>query len=336
MFVDEVKLTVVSGDGGDGCVSFLREKFRPKGGPDGGDGGTGGDVVLMADPQLSTLLDQRYRPLYEAKRGVHGSGGRRHGAGGETLVIRVPCGTVVTDLDLNQQIADLSEPEDSFVAAKGGKGGLGNARFATSTRQSPDFTTDNEQGTERRLLLELKVIADVGLVGLPNAGKSTLLSVLSSARPKVASYPFTTLDPHLGIVSLGGYTTCVIADIPGLIEGASDGKGLGHKFLKHIERTRVLLVLVDGGSDSVEEDCEVLHGELEAYHPGLWTDRPHMIVLTKSDTWLEPPEIPDHWDQPLTISAEAGEGLDGLRRRISAVLDEAGAQETADDLASSV
>ena len=314
MFVDEVKLTVVSGDGGDGCVSFLREKFRPKGGPDGGDGGTGGDVVLMADPQLSTLLDQRYRPLYEAKRGVHGSGGRRHGAGGETLVIRVPCGTVVTDLDLNQQIADLSEPEDSFVAAKGGKGGLGNARFATSTRQSPDFTTDNEQGTERRLLLELKVIADVGLVGLPNAGKSTLLNRLAGSEILEADMLFATLDPTTRRIDLPDGQELLLTDTVGFV------RNLPHRLVEAFKATLEEAVLADflvHVLDASEPELERLCGTtLEVMAELGAEDKPVLTVLNKIDR-LEDPQrlkaLQALFPEAVSISARSGEGLDTLQ-----------------------
>jgi GTP-binding protein len=245
VFIDEVEIEVVAGKGGDGCVSFRREKYIPKGGPNGGDGGKGGDVVVEATSNLSTLLDYRYRKKNRAENGKPGGPNNRTGANGEDLVLKVPCGTLVYDADTGALLGDLVEKGERVVVARGGRGGKGNARFATPTRQAPDFAQPGKEGERRRIRFELKLIAEVGLVGLPNAGKSTLISRISSARPKIASYPFTTLVPNLGVVNLGGYRHCVVADIPGIVDGAHQGVGLGLRFLKHIERTRVLLLLVD-------------------------------------------------------------------------------------------
>ncbi len=244
-FVDQVRILVRAGDGGDGAVAFRREKFVERGGPSGGDGGNGGSVVLVADPQLTTLLDYRYQQHHRAKSGQHGMGSDRNGAAAEDLILRVPVGTLVIDANNGTQLSDLNSPGQRFVAAKGGRGGLGNMNFATSTRQTPRFAQEGTAGEERHLVLELKLLADVGLVGFPNAGKSTLISRVSRARPKIAAYPFTTLVPNLGMVQYKDGRSFVMADIPGLIEGASDGAGLGDQFLRHIERCRILIHLVD-------------------------------------------------------------------------------------------
>jgi GTPase len=256
MFVDEASIHVKAGDGGNGCVSFRREKYIPKGGPDGGDGGNGGSVVFVADPHKDTLLDFSGKHHWTAPRGEAGMGKKMFGKGGEDLVIPVPPGTMVFDLDQGILLADLNEPGRRIVIARGGKGGRGNWHFRTPTNQAPRYAEPGEEGQERRLRLELKLIADVGLVGMPNAGKSTLLRAISAARPKVADYPFTTLEPQLGIVELTGYRRLVVADIPGLIEGAQHGAGLGHAFLRHIERTKIIVHLLDlfplDGSDPSE------------------------------------------------------------------------------------
>ncbi len=284
-FVDYVKIHVKSGKGGKGCVSFRREKFIPRGGPDGGDGGNGGDVIIKADPQLYTLLDHRYRKNYHAENGQHGMGKNRHGRNGKDMIIRVPAGTVVKDAETGRIIADLNSPDAQCVVAKGGRGGLGNAHFATPTRQAPRYAQPGEPGQEKDLILELKLIADVGLIGLPNAGKSTLISRISGARPKIADYPFTTLVPNLGVVKVDDLRSFVVADIPGLIEGAHSGAGLGHRFLRHVERTRLLLHLVDVSemTDGLpSSNLEKINKELELYSSEL-SRKPQIIVATKID-----------------------------------------------------
>ena len=288
-FIDEASVSVSAGDGGDGCVSFRREKFVPRGGPDGGDGGRGGDVVLVADRNLATLLDPRIRREYRASAGAPGRGANKSGRGGGDLVVRVPQGTLVRDLDAPEgaePLADLTRDGERFVAARGGRGGRGNARFATATRQAPDFAEPGAAGESRRLQLSLKLLADVGLVGLPNAGKSTLLKSISKARPRVADYPFTTLYPVLGVAELS-HRRFVVADIPGLIEGASEGAGLGDRFLRHIERTRVLVHLLDAGgavlaSRDPLDDYDAIRSELGAYEPSL-LERTELVALNKID-----------------------------------------------------
>lgn len=252
-FVDYVKIYVKAGDGGRGCVSFRREKYVPKGGPDGGDGGKGGDVIIRASSELHTLLDHRYQKTYKAKRGEHGKGSKMKGKDGEDLIIQVPIGTVVKDADSEEILADLDEDGKDLIVARGGKGGLGNAHFATPINQTPRYAQPGQKGEEKWIILELKLLADVGLIGLPNAGKSTLISIISSARPQIADYPFTTLTPVLGVVKYKDYQSFVVADIPGLIEGAHKGAGLGHQFLRHVERTSILLHLVDV-SDYLQSD----------------------------------------------------------------------------------
>lgn len=291
MFIDRAKIWVKAGDGGDGVTAFRREKFIPRGGPSGGDGGKGGDVCLESDEGLNTLLHLRYNPEHKAERGHHGEGSNRSGKEGEDVIIRVPVGTQVFNAETNELLFDFTEPETKYLAAKGGKGGWGNSHFATATRQAPRYHYTGRPGEERELQLELKLIADVGLVGFPNAGKSTLISVISAAKPKIADYPFTTIEPNLGVVDLGNYRTFIVADIPGLIEGASQGAGLGDRFLRHIERTKLILHLVDvsslSGRDPVE-DYEVINGELAAYSREL-AYRPQIVVATKIDA-LDDPE----------------------------------------------
>src|SRR5512147_2140440 len=285
-FVDEVRIRVKAGDGGDGAVAWRREKFIPRGGPAGGDGGNGGSVVLVVDPQLSTLLDYRYVREHKAKSGGHGLGSDMNGADAPDLVLRVPPGTVVKDYATGETIADLGEAHQRFVVAKGGRGGLGNMNFATSTNQAPRYAQDGTPGEERDLVLELKLLADVGIVGYPNAGKSTLISRISRARPKIADYPFTTLVPNLGVVAWRGERSFVVADIPGLIEGAHEGAGLGHQFLRHIERCRVLVHLVDGASPepgrSPKADLDAIDRELALYSPVL-AKKPQIVAVTKVD-----------------------------------------------------
>jgi len=281
-FIDEAYITVASGKGGNGCVSFRREKYIPKGGPDGGDGGDGGDVILRVNPSLSTLSDIRYKKKYLAGNGRGGKGKKMNGERGKSVFIDVPAGTVVYEDKSDKLLADLIHPGQLFVAAKGGKGGKGNARFATSTRQTPDFAERGKDGQRRNLRLELKLLADVGLVGLPNSGKSTLISTISSARPKIADYPFTTLAPNLGIVRYGEYSSFVVADIPGLIEGAHMGKGLGDRFLRHIERTKILVLIIESVSEQIIRDYKKVIRELEAYDISLMQKK-RIIALSKTD-----------------------------------------------------
>jgi len=285
MFVDQIRLTARAGDGGNGCVSFRREKFVPKGGPDGGDGGRGGSVVLEADTSYTTLVHLHQRRIVRAERGHHGQGATKTGASGDDVVLPVPAGTVVRDADTGEQLGDLVEPGQRLVVARGGRGGRGNTRFKSATNRAPRRADPGEPGEQRELELELKLLADLGLVGLPNAGKSTLLSRVSAARPKIADYPFTTIEPNLGVVCApdDDLRTLVLADIPGLIEGAHGGAGLGIQFLRHIERCRALVHLVDlGDPTSVADRVEVIRSELRAFSPHL-TERPWVLVGTKLD-----------------------------------------------------
>ncbi|RMH19392.1 MAG: GTPase ObgE, partial [Gemmatimonadetes bacterium] len=308
------------------------------GGPAGGDGGDGGSVVLVADPQLTTLADFRYKQHYRAERGQHGGGNRRTGRSGEDLLLRVPPGTIARDADTGEFLGELLEPGDRVVVARGGRGGRGNARFASATRQAPRKWEPGEEGEERRIALELKLIADIGLVGEPNAGKSTLLSAVSRARPKVADYPFTTLEPNLGVVELSDYRSFVMADIPGIIEGAHEGKGLGHQFLRHIERTRTLALLVPVDAPDPQGEYETLRGELERYSPEL-AGRPHCVVLSKADLLApdaSPPrvEAPDAWGTFLVSSATRrglDELLEALWERTRLALERERAAEGGDD-----
>src|SRR5437870_5453971 len=293
MFLDRVKIRVKAGNGGDGVTAFRREKFVPRGGPSGGDGGVGGNVWMVSDEGLNTLLHLRYNPEHKAERGRHGEGSSRHGKDGADAIVKVPVGTQVFDPESNELLFDFTEPEQRYLAAKGGKGGWGNAHFATSTRQAPKFHYTGRPGGEKELQLELKLIADVGLVGFPNAGKSTLISVISAAKPKIADYPFTTLEPNLGVVDMGDFKTFVVADIPGLIEGASSGAGLGDRFLRHVERTKLILHLVDVSSISGRspvEDYEIINRELANYNQDL-AERPQIVVATKIDALDEPERL---------------------------------------------
>lgn len=320
MFLDEVHIFVKAGDGGRGCVSFRREKFVPRGGPDGGDGGHGGSVVVRASRHWSTLAHLYDRHHVKAGRGEHGRGSNQTGASGEDALIEVPCGTVVKDLDSGEVLADLVEEAAQVAAARGGRGGRGNQHFATPTNQAPRRAEPGTPGEERHIQLELRLLADIGLVGLPNAGKSTLLSRISAARPKIADYPFTTLTPHLGVVSRhGGERSLVFADLPGLIEGAHLGAGLGYRFLRHVERCRVLLHLVDlAGEQGVREQVRVLREELELYDPELLARR-SLLVGTKVDALSDPTrgtelealaaELGVGW---VVISAVSGQGLDRM------------------------
>jgi len=329
MFVDEVEVFVKAGDGGRGCVSFRREKFVPRGGPDGGDGGAGGSVLLEADPNLGTLLDFHFKRHYRARRGEHGRGSDQHGASAPDLLLRVPPGTVVLDRDSGQPLGDLTRPGQRLVVARGGRGGRGNARFATSTRRAPRIAEPGGTGEARRLRLELKLLADVGLVGFPNAGKSTLVSRLSAARPRIAPYPFTTLAPHLGLVRIDERQSFVLADLPGLVPGAHQGKGLGLRFLRHVERTRVLVHLLDldpaTGRDPVE-DYRALLGELRAYSP-LLAERAQLVAANKVDLPGALPRLrrverfcARAGLDCYPISALTGEGLPALAGALAALL----------------
>lgn len=285
MFYDYAKVNVKAGDGGNGIVAFRREKYVPKGGPAGGDGGKGGSIILRADEGLRTLIDFRYQTHYKGKRGDHGSGAKQHGRSADDIVLRVPVGTVVRDADTKKLLGDLRHHGQEIVVAQGGRGGRGNARFVSSTHRAPAFAENGEKGEERWITLELKLLADVGLVGFPNVGKSTIISRVSAAKPKIANYHFTTLEPNLGMVRVDTGRSFVIADVPGLVEGAAEGAGLGHRFLRHVERTRVLVHVVDlSGSEGRDplEDLAVIRGELERYAPQL-NEKPMVIVANKVD-----------------------------------------------------
>jgi len=328
-FIDEARIEVVGGDGGNGVVSFRREKYVPRGGPDGGNGGRGGDVALAVDTNLSTLQDFRYRTRYAAGRGQHGSGNNRSGADGESVELAVPPGTVVRDARSGEVIADLVEPGERVVVARGGRGGRGNAAFAGPTRQAPRRAEAGRPGEEREIVLELRLLADVGLVGSPNAGKSTLLSRLSAARPKIADYPFTTLTPNLGVVAPEKGWSFVVADIPGLIEGASQGKGLGSRFLRHIERTLILCLLIEVVHPDPEGEYAGLIAELGAWSPAL-LDLPRVAVWSKADL-AEPPEDVafEGAIETVTISAVTGRGLDRLVGVLGRVIRETREREEA-------
>jgi GTP-binding protein len=317
-FVDEAQLNVQAGDGGAGCVSFRREGPVAFGGPNGGDGGKGGDIWLVADRNVASLLAFKDHPHRKAENGVHGMGKDMHGRRGKDLEVHVPEGTVVTNLYTGELLADLANHGDRWMAAAGGRGGRGNAKFASNRRRAPTFAEQGEHGEEEWLKLELKLMADVALVGFPNVGKSTLISVVSAAKPKIANYPFTTLEPNLGVVRMPGLTEFVMADIPGLIEGASEGKGLGHQFLKHIERARVLCVMVDLAdieAPAPEEQERILLNELEQYQPEL-LERPRLVVGTKSDSAVH------DWDGEM-ISSITQQGVRELVQRLSTLVFEA-------------
>ena len=329
MFYDQAKIYVRAGDGGDGMISFRREKYVPFGGPNGGDGGRGGDVVLIVNPKLNSLAGFHRGIHFRAHHGKHGGSSNKTGADGESLLVQVPPGTLARDAETDELLADLTEPEQQVVIASGGRGGRGNARFATSTNQAPRVAERGEPGQERWLTLELKLIADVGIIGVPNAGKSTLLSVISAARPKIADYPFTTLSPNLGVVYLDDYTSFVVADIPGLIEGAHTGAGLGHDFLRHIERTRLLIHLLDGASTDPLHDWSQIDQELTLYNPEL-DKRPQIIVLNKMDleeaSLLWWPEVQakaaTQGLETMAISAVTGQGVSQLVYRVQQRLNE--------------
>ncbi len=282
-FIDHAKISVKSGKGGDGCIAFLREKFRPKGGPSGGDGGNGGSIIFISDSKLTTLQDYSYKKQYFAKPGENGKGKNMHGKNAENIFLKVPVGTIIKDLNKNKIIHDFKNDDEKITICKGGNGGFGNARFKSNKNPAPRIANDGEQGTLLDLELELKVLADVGLVGFPNAGKSTFISSVSNAQPKIADYPFTTLIPNLGIVKYDEYKSFVMADIPGLIEGASEGKGLGIQFLKHIERTKILVFMIDLNSEDISNEYNLLNKELKLFDKEL-LKKPSIILLTKSDT----------------------------------------------------
>jgi GTP-binding protein len=329
MFIDEARIYVEAGAGGEGMISFRREKYVPRGGPDGGDGGRGGDVVLETDPNLTTLQDYRYRSHYRAGRGAHGGGSNRTGAEGSSVVLRVPVGTVIREDATAEVLGDLVEPGQRLVVARGGRGGRGNARFATATRQAPQEAESGRPGEARTLRLELKLLADVGLVGSPNAGKSTLLARVSAARPKIADYPFTTLVPNLGVASVDE-ESFVVADIPGLIEGAHEGRGLGIQFLRHIERTRFLLILIDATLDDPAAEHRKLRTELAAHSREL-AALPHAVVMTKLDLvsgYTPPPAASFPEARGVhAISAVTGEGVPALLRSVAVGLRESRAAE---------
>ena len=338
MFIDEVRILVKAGDGGNGCLAFRREKFVPKGGPSGGDGGRGGDVTVVATEHQNTLLQFRFNPEHKAERGRHGEGSNRTGAEGHSLEIEVPVGTVVYDEATGARLYDFTRPGERFLVARGGRGGRGNARFVSSTHQAPTEHEPGRPGEEHRLRLELKLLADVGLVGFPNAGKSTLISRISAARPKIADYPFTTLEPNLGVVSTGDDRTFVVADVPGLIEGAHLGHGLGVQFLRHIERTRLLVHLVDvseaSGRDPVQ-DFEIVMTELGSFSPAL-LEKPMIVVATKLDVAQDPERIASleriaaARNLPFyKISSVTGQGIDALKRAMADVVLAAPAAEDA-------
>jgi len=333
VFVDEIEIFVKGGDGGAGCISFRREKYVPYGGPDGGDGGDGGSVWLEADPTLTTLLDYHYRRHYEAERGQHGKGANRHGAGGDDLTLRVPVGTVVTERDSAEMLGDLASPGQRILVQAGPRGGRGNARFASATNRAPRRADLGRPGTGRWLRLELKLLADVGVIGFPNAGKSTLVSRVSAAKPKIADYPFTTLQPSLGIVRVAVESSFVIADLPGLIPGAAEGKGLGHQFLRHTERTRLLLHVLDldpqTGRDPLD-DLRVIDEELARYSESL-AARPQIIVPNKVDLPDAAPRrqaierfCASRGLPVVPISAATGSGVSELVNAVAAALEGTG------------
>ena len=326
MFIDEAKIYVKAGDGGNGCLAFRREKYVPRGGPSGGDGGRGGDVYMVANEQLNTLLHFRFNPEHKAQRGRHGEGSNCTGQEGESVVLEVPVGTVVYDADTGEKLHDFAIPGEKVLMARGGRGGKGNARFATATHQAPTEHQPGRPGQERRLRLELKLLADAGLVGFPNAGKSTLISRISAARPKIADYPFTTLEPNLGVVQLDDFRSFVVADIPGLIEGAHLGHGLGTQFLRHIERTKLLVHLVDvseaSGRDPVE-DFETVMRELASFSEDL-AKKPMLVVASKMDAAQDPARIEslkrlaaERGLPYFEISSATGKGLEALKHAIA-------------------
>jgi len=333
MLIDRAVVRVVAGTGGSGASSFARFKYKPKGGPDGGDGGHGGSVYVKADPNLATLLDYLYRNLWKADRGEHGKGATKTGASSEDVYLPIPPGTVVRDATTGDLIGEVLEAGDTLLVARGGRGGRGNARFATSTHQSPREWEPGEEGEDRQIELVLKLIADVGLVGEPNAGKSTLLSVISAAHPKIADYPFTTLEPNLGVVGLSGHRSYVVADIPGIIEGAHEGKGLGFRFLQHVERTRVLAFLIPLDNEDPQATYDRLRSEVRQYSSAL-ADKEHVVILTKRDLLPADDPLPElRAPEALgvrAVSSAAGSGLDELKEYLWRLVGQAKANQAAD------
>jgi GTP-binding protein len=333
MLIDRAVVRVVGGTGGSGASSFARFKYKPKGGPDGGDGGHGGSVYVKADPNLATLLDYRYRNLWKAERGEHGKGATKTGASSADLYLPIPPGTVIRDATSGDLIGEVLEAGDTLRVARGGRGGRGNARFATSTHQAPREWEPGEEGEDRQIELVLKLIADVGLVGEPNAGKSTLLSVISAARPKIADYPFTTLEPNLGVVGISGHRSYVVADIPGIIEGAHEGKGLGFRFLQHVERTRILAFLIPLDSEDLQATYDRLRSEVRQYS-GTLADKEHVVVLTKRDLLPADHALPElHAPEALgvrAVSSAAGSGLDELKEYLWRLIEQAKANQPVD------
>jgi GTPase len=326
MFIDEVRILVKAGDGGNGCLAFRREKFVPRGGPSGGDGGWGGDVTLVCSEHANTLLQFRFNPEHKAERGRHGEGSQRTGAEGKSTDVAVPVGTVVYDEETGEKLHDFTQPGERFTVARGGKGGRGNQHFATPTHQAPTEHEPGRPGEEKRLRLELKLLADVGLVGFPNAGKSTLISRISAAKPKIADYPFTTLEPNLGVVQMEGFRSYVVADIPGIIEGAHEGHGLGIQFLRHIERTRLLAHLVDvseaSGRDPVS-DFEIIMRELASFSEQL-VAKPMIVLATKMDAAQDPERVDalrqlarDRGLAFFEISSATGQGIENLKHAMA-------------------
>ena len=334
-FIDEVKIRVIAGDGGRGCVSFRREKFIPRGGPNGGNGGKGGDVIALADPQLTTLLDLRYQKQYKAGRGEHGLGKDQHGRTGEDRIIKVPVGTIIRDVGSGELLGDLKEAQQQVVVAAGGRGGKGNAHFVSSTNRSPRFAQPGEPGEDKELEIELRLLADVGIIGLPNAGKSTLIAAISAVRPKIADYPFTTLVPNLGVVGYGEGRSFVVADIPGLIEGAHEGHGLGDKFLRHVTRTSLLIHLLDVSNIDEEDPLaqwRTVNRELELFDSDLG-QKPQIVVANKIDlpagkngAKLLAKKLPQDYQPLYTISAATTEGVQRLVQHVCR--DEIGRDQT--------
>jgi len=321
MFIDYAKIELQAGDGGNGAVAFHREKYIDKGGPSGGDGGRGGNIIFQTNPNLHTLQDIRYKRMYKAKNGQSGGSNKRTGKSGEDLIIQVPCGTIIKNIESKSIIKDLIKKDESHIICQGGIGGKGNFHFKSSTQQTPRFAQEGIKGQKLSIELELKVLADVGLVGLPNAGKSTLLSVMTTAKPKIADYPFTTLQPHLGIVKYGEYQSFVMADIPGLIEGASQGKGLGHQFLKHIERNKILLFLIDVEEKNPNEVYNQLLDELVNFNKDL-LEKDRIVVRTKIDTVSE--DVDERWssfsEEFIDISSVSNTGLNSLKDKLVSFL----------------